>query len=111
MGSERLMKLFDIFITYISWDGGGKNRPVLALILSDDTAYVYPITTKYEGKSEAVRMQYYKICDWAQAGLDTQSYIDTGTLISLSMAVFKNKAPVGKLTENDKLLLLDFLNS
>jgi len=99
-----------IYITYMSWADGGKNRPVLVLILGDDAVDIYKITTKFEGKSEAVRAQYFKINDWAQAGLDTQSYIDTGTLISLSMAAFKNKPPIGKLTENDKLLLLKFLN-
>ena len=109
MGIERLMKPFDIFIAYMSWVGGGKNRPVLVFILNDDTVDIYPITTKYEGKSEAVRARYFKINDWTQAGLDTQSYVDTGTLISLSMAAFKNKTPIGKLTENDKLLLLEFL--
>ena len=103
------MKPFDIFITHISWDGGGKNRPVLAFILGDDTIDVYQITTKYEGKSEAIRAQYFKISDWTQAGLDIQSYVDTGTLIILSMAAFKNKNPIGKLTENDKLRFLEFL--
>lgn len=68
------MKPFDIFITYMSWDGGGKNRPVLAFILSEDTVEIYQITTKYEGKSEAVWAQYFKIDDWAQAGLDTQYF-------------------------------------
>ena len=103
------MKPFDIFIAHISWDGGGKNRPVLAFMLSDGTVDIYQITTKYEDKSEAIRAQYFKINDWTQAGLDMQSYVDTGTLITLSMVTFKNKNPIGKLTENDKLRFLDFL--
>jgi hypothetical protein len=111
MGFERLMKPFDIFITYLSWDGGGKNRPVLAFIISDEAVDIYPITTKYDDKSEAVQGQYFKIVDWTQAGLDMQSYIDTGTLITLSIATFKNKTSIGKLTENDKLRLLIFLNN
>ena len=105
------MKPFDIFITYISWDGGGKNRPVLVFVSGDDSVDVFPITTKFEDKSETVRARYFKINDWKQAGLDTQSYVDTGTLILLSTATFKNKTPIGKLTGNDKLLLLEFLNS
>ena len=105
------MKPFDIFIVYISWGIDGKNRPVLAFALSEDTTHVYQITTKYESKSEAVRSQYFKINDWAQAGLDAQSYVDTGTLISLSTATFRNKSPIGKLTTKDKLRFLEFLNS
>ena len=104
------MKPFDIFITYVSWGGGGKARPVLVVIVGDDAVDVYQITTKYEDKSESMRAQYFKINDWVQAGLDKQSYVDTGTLIDLSTAAFKNKKQTGKLTEGDKLRLLDFLS-
>jgi hypothetical protein len=104
------MAPFDIFIAYVSWGGGGKDRPVLAFILGADTVDVYQITTKYEGKSEGIRAQYFRIDDWAQAGLDKPSYVDTGTLIELSIMAFKGKTPIGGLTENDKLRLLEFLN-
>lgn len=100
----------DIFIAYMSWDGGGKDRPVLVFVVNADTVNVYQITTKYEDKSENIRSQYFKINDWAQAGLNQQSYVDTGTLIELSMTAFKSKTPIGELTENDKLRLLEFFN-
>lgn len=103
------MKPFDIFVAYMSWDGGGKNRPVLAFILGDETVDIYPITTKYEGKSGTIRAQYFRIDDWSQAGLDTQSYVDIGTLITLSMTAFKHTTPIGRLTEADKQRLLNFL--
>jgi len=104
------MKPFDIFIAHISWGDGGKNRPVLAFILSDDTVDVYQITTKYEEKSEPIQAQYFKLDDWIQAGLAIQSYIDTGTLITLTMTTFSNKSAIGRLTENDKRRFLEFLN-
>ena len=104
------MKPFDIFIIYLSWGDDGKNRPVLVFVLDDEVVDIYQITTKYEEKGEAVREMYFKIVDWVQAGLEKQSYIDTGTLISLPIAALKNKTPIGKLTENDKLRLLEFLN-
>jgi hypothetical protein len=110
MGDEWLMKPFDIFIAYMSWDGGGKNRPVLAFVLGNDAVDVYKITTKYEGKRETIQAQYFKLHDWAQAGLADRSYIDTGTLITLPMEIFNNKSPIGNLTENDKRRFLDFLN-
>jgi mRNA interferase MazF len=71
------MEPFELFITYLSWGSGGKNRPILVLLLNEDTISVYPITTQYENKSESIKSQYFKIKDWQQAGLDKQSYIDT----------------------------------
>jgi len=104
------MELFEIFITFISWGNGGKNRPVLVIIINDDSLLVYPITTQYENKSEAVRARYYKMNDWLQAGLTKQSYIDTGTLLKLPLSSIANKKPIGRLTDTEKQKLLEFLN-
>jgi len=103
------MKPFELFITYVSWGSGGKNRPVLVLLLSEDTISVFPVTTQYENKSESIKSRYFKINDWLQAGLDKQSYIDTGILLSFPISVIKNKKPIGKLTLSDKKRLLAFL--
>ena len=104
------MELFEIFITFISWGSGGKSRPVLVIIINDDSLFVYPITTQYENKSEAVRARYYKMNDWRQAGLTKQSYIDTGTLLKLPLSAIANKKPIGRLTDTEKQKLLEFLN-
>jgi len=100
---------FELFITYLSWGSDGKNRPVLVLLLTEDTISVYPVTTQYENKSESIKSQYFKINDWLQAGLDKQSYIDTGILLNLPKSVIKNKKPIGKLTIADKERLFAFL--
>jgi len=86
-----------------------KNRPILVLLLTENTILVYPITTQYENKSESVKSRFFKINDWQQAGLDRQSYIDTGILLSLPISVIKNKKPIGTLTISDKKRLLAFL--
>ena len=104
------MNIFDIFITYVSWGNSGKMRPVLILDQQEAVVSVFNITTQYENKSEAVRAKYFKITDWQQAGLDKQSYVDTGTLITLSLSTFENKTPIGTLTDKDKSDLFDFLN-
>jgi len=104
------MELFEIFITFISWGNGGKSRPVLVVIINNDSLLVYPITTQYENKSEAVRAQYYKMNDWHQAGLTKQSYIDTGTLLKLPLSAIANKKPIGRLTDIEKQKFLEFLN-
>jgi len=103
------MSQFDIFITCISWGSGGKNRPVLVLLKNNDSVFVYPVTTQFKNKSEAVRIRYFKINDFTQAGLVKQSYIDTGTLLKLPLSVINNKKPIGKLTTADKQRLLAFL--
>jgi len=111
------MEPFELFITYISWKNpstrksNGKNRPVLVLLLSENTISVYPITTQYEKKSENIKARYFKIDDWQQAGLDRQSYIDTGILLSFPISVIKNKKPIGKLTIADKNRLLTFFST
>lgn len=105
------MKPFDIFITYISWGAGGKNRPVLVFVLNNNMVEFFPITTQYSNKSKAIRTNYFEIEDWKQAGLSKPSYVDTGTLLSASILILKNNKAIGKLTNNDKERLLSFLNS
>jgi hypothetical protein len=103
------MEPFELYIAYISWGSDGKNRPVLVLLSSDTAVSVYPITTQYENKSEAVRSKYFKITEWTPAGLDKQSYVDTGILLNLPKSVLDKKQPIGKLTATDKQKLLEFL--
>jgi len=103
------MDVFDIFITYVRWEGDGKHRPVLVIDRQDTVLSVFNITTRYEEKSEAIRNKYFKINDWQQAGLDKPSYIDTNIIRKLPKTVWDGKAPIGKLTVADKQRFLDFL--
>ena len=105
------MKPFDIFITNMSWGNGDKHRPVLVFIIDENNVEIYRITTQYENKSSDIKALYFKIDDWKQAGLVKQSYVDIGTLITLPNDIFKNKTSIGKLTENDKQRLLEFLSN
>ena len=104
------MNPFEIFIGYLSWGTGGKSRPVLVLMTGENHASVFPITTRYAKKSDAVRAKYFELSDWKQEGLDSPSYVDTGTLITLPLSAVQNKTPIGKLTVHDKRRLLAFLN-
>ena len=103
------MRPFEIFIAYLAWGDEGKDRPVLMLKKSDDNVLVYPITTKYDGKSEIIKAKLYKIEDWKLSGLDKVSFIDTGELTRCSVYVIDENGPIGKLTDNDKRSLLMFL--
>ena len=104
------MQPFDLFITHLSWGEDGKYRPVLVYVIDADEVGIYQITTQYGSKSEYVRAKYFEIKDWAEAGLDRLSYVDTGTLIDISIAQLDGKTPIGKLSKADKQRLLDFLS-
>ena len=101
------MDSFDVCIAYVSWNAGGKRRPVLLLDKEDGYAEAFRITSQYEGKSETVQAQYFKIDDWQQAGLSKQSYIDT--IASIEVPIRLIASTIGQLSENDKQRLLKFL--
>jgi hypothetical protein len=103
------MNPFDVCIAYVSWEDGGKRRPVL-LLAKKDEYYVtaFRITSQYADKSEEVKARYLEILDWKQAGLVKQSYIDTITSVRVPI-VNITLPPIGKLTEHDKLRLLEFI--
>jgi len=101
--------IFDIFIAYVSWENDSKHRPVLIVEQQNAILSVFNITTQYEGKSEIIRANYFKIVDWQQAGLNKQSYVDTSTLRDLPKAAWDGKIAIGKLTDADVQKLLEFL--
>jgi len=105
------MNLFDIYLAYMVYDDGtgGKERPVLIMDLEDDLAAVYNVTSQYESKSEFIRSKYYPIKDWQQAGLGKQSYVDTVKARYLPQKSLDSKTPIGTLTDEDKIGLIEFL--
>ena len=104
------MKVFDIFIAYVSWGESGKTRPVLIIEQRESFVFVFIITTQYENKSEATRAKYFKINDWQQAGLDRQSYVDTNVIRDLPAAMFDGKTEIGRLTAADERRLIEFIS-
>jgi len=102
------MKIFDIYIAYISWESGGKRRPALILEKGVGSVTVFNITTRYEGKSEDIRAKYFTINNWQQAGLDRPSYIDTNRTVTLPITAVD--IPIGKLTAADEARLIEFIN-
>ena len=102
------MKIFDIYIAYVSWEGGGKRRPVLILEESVGNVTAFGITTRYESKSEEIRAKYFVIDDWQQAGLDRQSYIDTNKTVTLPKTAIES--PIGRLSAGDEQRLIEFIS-
>jgi hypothetical protein len=104
------MDPFDVCIAYVSWENGGKRRPVLLLAENGDYVTAFRITSKFDNKSDTIKAQYLEILDRQQAGLTKLSYIDTITSVKVPIAHI-SLPPIGKLTERDKLRLLEFLGA
>ena len=102
------MHPFDIFIAYVSWGSDGKRRPMLVYKKSDGDIMTFPITTQYASKPKAIQARYFVVNDWSQAGLDKQSYVDTGTPYVFSEKHLEETGAIGRLTENDKKKLIEF---
>ncbi len=105
------MEAFEIYIAFIAWGNDGKRRPVLILETDNDHARVFRITSQYAGKSDAIKAQYLEIKDWKRAGLAKVSYIDTGERVRVPLKLITPPTPIGKLSENDKRRLSEFLNT
>ena len=104
------MAIFDIYIAFVSWGSGGKRRPVLILEESASSVTVFSITTQYASKSEAIRAKYFVINDWQQAGVDSQSYVDTNNTITLPLTAIDSNNPMGKLSASDEMRLIEFIS-
>ncbi|MCL2574303.1 MAG: hypothetical protein FWE34_07125 [Defluviitaleaceae bacterium] len=87
------MHPFEIYIAFLSWGDGGKDRPVLILRCGNDGILVYPITTQYESKSETIKYKLFEIKDWELSGLHKVSYIDTGELARVSVYAINTHSP------------------
>lgn len=103
------MKMFDIFIAYVSWGVDGKKRPVLIMDKTIQSIIAFNITTKYDDKSEIIRSRYFKIKDWQKAGLNKQSYIDTNDVIALPVSSVDDEHQIGRLTETDMECFINFM--
>ena len=102
------MKIYDIYVAYVSWGSVGKRRPVLILHHGSSGITVFGITTRYDCKSESIRSRFFKISDWSNAGLNQESYIDTNRTLTLPRSSVDE--PIGKLTESDVQRLVEFLS-
>jgi hypothetical protein len=102
------MEPFEIFIAYVSWESGGKRRPVLLLAIDEGYAKIFRITSQYTNKSDLIQTRYFPILDWQLAGLNKLSYIDTNASVDVPMSEISLPL-IGKLSMNDRYRLIEFL--
>ena len=105
-----MMELYDIYIAYVSWGSEGKRRPILILEANNGNVKAFNITTQYENKSDEIRVKYFIINDWKQAGLNKPSFIDTNKMILIPLPAIDINNPIGKLSETDETRLIEFMN-
>ncbi|UDM72715.1 type II toxin-antitoxin system PemK/MazF family toxin [Vagococcus fluvialis] len=100
-----------ILINFPSNDGSGvdKYRPSLAIKTPDGSYLVFPITSKYEGKSDTIKANFYEILDLKEAGLRMKSWVDTGTPFITSESSILSLRKIGKLSARDANGLSDFI--
>lgn len=105
-----MMRINEIYTAYVTWQNGGKRRPILIIETNEDDFSFLKITSKYKNKSEKIKSIYYPLQDWRDEGLRKQSYIDTGTLLNLSKSDVSLNY-VGRLTQKDKIGLTRFIDN
>lgn len=102
------LKINDVCICYVSWNTGGKVRPIL-IIRTGETSYVVFKITSSKGNSLATQAHRYAIKRWREAGLDKPSFIDFSQRIELSK-MFLTFHQIGHLLRNDQIGLRDAIN-
>ncbi|MCI1974397.1 MAG: MazF family toxin-antitoxin system [Limosilactobacillus sp.] len=104
------MKINEIYTAFVTWQNGGKRRPILIIETENNEFYFLKVTSKYSNKSERIKKIYYPLQDWQNEGLKKQSYIDVGTVLNLSKKDVSLKY-VGKLTIKDRKGLAKFIEN
>lgn len=78
----------------------------LGVILMDS------ITSQYHSKSDFIKLQYYPIKDWLQAGLKKPSYIDIKSTRQFDMLeIMRHGHYTGQLSSQDIQDLAEFIRS
>lgn len=54
----------------------GKNRPCVVLKQNSKTTDILPITSKYRHKSSSLKVWFFKIHNWKEAGLPKPSWVE-----------------------------------
>ncbi|UOH17282.1 hypothetical protein [Acinetobacter sp. NyZ410] len=91
----------------------GKERYTVEIGKTHFTVVVLDsITRQYEGKSDFIKLHYYPIRDWRQAGLKKASYIDISSTISFDLReILKSGKYTGQLSFTDIEELAKFIQT
>lgn len=110
------MAVGDIYRVFVKFDGDsleGKERYTVEIGKVNLTVVLLDsITSQYDFKSDYIKLQYYPIRDWVQAGLKKPSYIDIRSTMSFDFCdLLRSGKYTGQLTDFDVNELSKFIKS
>lgn len=109
------MAKYDIYYTDVAFSDKPGSKERYAIIVDENTAFVYTlntITSQYEKKSDFIKLQYFPIEFWKEAGLKKASYIDILSPIKVPFdSLLKQARFSGSLAVKDKRGLETFILS
>ncbi|MDF7682874.1 hypothetical protein PT287_04960 [Lactobacillus sp. ESL0679] len=101
--------IINAYVTYFESDGG-KHRPALIVGVDNErTIDVLKITSKYKGKSPAIKAHRYPLKDWQIEGLDKESYVDILAMQKIYLPDQHHIVKRGIITDNDMEGLAKFI--
>jgi hypothetical protein len=105
--------IYRMFVKFGTDTHDGKERYTVEIGKTNLTVVLLDsITSQYENKSDFIKLQYYPIRDWKQAGLKKSSYIDIGSTMRLDFReVLKGAKHIGQLSNTDISELAEFIRS
>ncbi|OIH12220.1 hypothetical protein A7M79_01645 [Acinetobacter baumannii] len=105
--------IYRIFVKFGSDTLEGKERYTVEIGKTNLTVVLLDsITSQYENKSDFIKLQYYPIRDWRQAGLKKSSYIDIRSTMSFDFReILSSGKHVGKLSDTDVEELAKFIKN
>jgi hypothetical protein len=110
------MAVGDIYRIFVKFDSDpleGKERYTVEIGKINLTVVLLDsITSQYKDKSDYIKLQYYPIRDWVQAGLKKPSYIDIRSTMSFDFReILKSGKHTGKLSTTDIDQLTKFIKN
>lgn len=105
--------IYRIFLKFGSDTLEGKERYTVEISKVNLTVVLLDsITSQYKDKSDYIKLQYYPIRDWRQAGLQKSSYIDIRNTMSFDFReILRSGKYIGQLSHTDVIELTKFIQN
>ncbi|WOE33253.1 MULTISPECIES: hypothetical protein [unclassified Acinetobacter] len=105
--------IYRIFVKFSSDTLEGKERYTVEIGKVNLTVVLLDsITSQYKDKSDYIKLQYYPIRDWRQAGLQKSSYIDIRSTMSFDFCeILRSGKYIGQLSHTDVIELTKFIQN
>ena len=105
--------IYRIFVKFGSDTLEGKERYTVEIAKMNLTVVLLDsMISQYKDKSDYIKLQYYPIRDWRQAGLQKSSYIDIRSTMSFDFReILRSGKYIGQLSHTDVIELTKFIQN